>query len=240
MLPTPTTRKPAEMMPKQLSEQGSFQGACKDMSSRASGQVRSAFYQQPADMRDDSDLSVAGADFLSGAIYATGDCASHCTYAARLRLAIAWFQQASATRSHEDCLRVARGACAYDVGELGCIDLMEHALAIARVLKIEMPGFIAALLRPSLADTARKFAQTVADGLDEYVRQVEGDLPAREDAHRADYFAATSALRSDRPNLSGIWSRNSLFAMNHLDDKSMLLAKVEQYTAKQQTFAHEA
>lgn len=200
----------------------------------SAGGVRSAFHQVTSDMRGDSEISVARADFSANVLGPQGGASSNASLDVRLQQAHAWFAQACQAQVLEAKFRLGRGADdPHLVGESGCVDLMEHALAIAKVLKIEMPGLMTALIRPGLADTARRFAREVADGLDDYVLQVEGQKPGSTDARKADYLKATAALRSDWPNLNGIWYKNPLFLMTHLDDKNLLYAKIEQYTAKQ-------
>jgi hypothetical protein len=226
-----STLKPTDVI---AAQQSAACNACHELPSpQLSERVRSVFQQIPPDMRDGSDISMAGADF-SAVSLAGSSGASSSTYSEKLQLANTWFDDACRTQLDGANRSVGFGSDLHGTGETGCVDLMEHAVAIAQVLKIEMPGFMTALLRPGLADTAREFGRTVAQGLGNFVQVVEGKPADPRDPRKADFFAATTALRSDSPDLKGIWARNPMFAMNHLDDQTMLQAKVQQYTAKQQ------
>lgn len=199
--------------------------------------ARFSVHHSNADMRGDSGISVAGADFSADAPVPEGMHAPSSTAnSSSLHKANTWFAQACTQKLQDTRKRMTRAVAPQDLVMAGCVELMEHALAIARVLKIEMPGFVATLIWPDLAQTARQFASAVADGLDDFVCQVTGQPFAPHDDCHQHYYAATWALRGARPNLSVIWSTNPMFE-SHPSEADLLNAKVAQYTAKQEDVA---
>lgn len=226
-----STLKPTDIV---APNRESVQTVNQDDSQAPSEDVRLTPYPSKADMRGNSGISMAGVDF-SVTEPTTEGASEQRTLGnlTNLEAAVSWFQEALNSKLTDAGKRIGRGADPLDLCKTESVDLMEHAVAIAKVLRIEMPGLVAALIRPDLAKNARQFAAIVADGLEDFGRQVAGMAPdGAVEVYSDDCVNAITALRGDRPNLSVIWAKNPLFNMHPSEDE-LLNTKIEQYTARQ-------